>query len=139
MDSNNLWRFCAVGNITAQHEGEDGRVFFGTKNFSGGTKVYIDDKTWGLNEGKITVMGRSRHRRYVTESVDINLIENVRLQRVFKPSVLELMDRLEWMEGWVWRYRTAQDRKEVQAFVEMWKNMVGDKYYDKEEQKEVTT
>ena len=114
-----------MGNITAQHVGEDGRVFFGTKNFSGGTKVYIYDKTWGLNEGKITVMGRSRHRRYVTESVDINLIENVRLQRVFKPAVLELMDYLEAMEGCIWSGRTAKDRKEVKAFVEIWKKTVG--------------
>ena len=125
MDSNNVWRFCAVGNITAQHEGEDRQVFFGTKKFSGGTKVYIYDKTWGLNEGKITVMGRSRFGRYAIESVDVNLIENVRLQRVFKPAVLELMDRLEAMEGCIWRGRTAKDRKEVKAFVEMWKKTEG--------------
>lgn len=125
MDLNNTWRFCAVGNIKAQHEGEDGQIFYGTKNFSGGTKVYIYDKTWGLNEGKITVVGRSRFGRYAIESVDINLIENVRLQRVFKPGVLEMMDRLEAMEGCIWRCRTSKDRKEVTAFVETWKMTVG--------------
>ena len=123
---NQCWStdLCAVGNIKAQHEGEDGQIFYGTKNFSGGTKVYIDDKTWGLNIGKITVLGRNRYGRYVTESVDVRLIENVRLQRVFKPGVLEIMDRLEAMDGWIWRCRTSQDRKEVKAFVEMWKNDV---------------
>ena len=124
MDSNNAWRFCVVGNIKVQHEGEDGQIFYGTKSFSGGTKVYIYDKTWGLNVGKITVLGRNRYGRYVIESVDINLIENVRLKRVFKPGVLETMDRLEYMEGWIWRYRTAQDRKEVTAFVETWNKTV---------------
>lgn len=120
---NKEWRFCAVGNIKAQHVGEDGKVFYGTKKFSGGTKVYIDDRTWGLNEGKISLIGLNRFGRYEIDSVDIGLIENVRLQCVFKPTVLKIMSYEEWMEGWEWRGRTAQDKREINAFVEMWKQL----------------
>lgn len=36
------------------------------------------------------------------------------------------MDHIEWMDDWKWRERTAQDKKEIKAFVEMWKKIVGD-------------
>ncbi len=120
MEVNNKWRFCAVGNITTQHTDEAGTVLYGTKAFSGGTKVYIDDRTWGLNDGKISVIGLNRFGRYTTESVPVDLVENVRTQRVFKPKVLEMMYYLETMDGWPWRGRTAEDRKAVKAFVEKW-------------------
>ena len=120
MDVNNNWRFCVVGNIKAQHTDETGKVLYGTKAFSGKTKVYIDDKTCGLNDGCISVIGLNRFGRYVTESVPVGLIENVRLQRIFKPKVLEIMDYLEVMDGWPWRGRTAEDRKAVKTFVEKW-------------------
>ena len=120
MDASNNWRFCAVGNIKVQHTDESGAVLYGTKAFSGGTKVYIDDKTWGLNDGRISVIGLNRFGRYTTESVPVGLIENVRIQRIFKPKVLEIMDYLETMDGWPWRGRTAEDRKAVKTFVEQW-------------------
>ena len=120
MDVNNNWRFCVVGNIKAQHTDETGKVLYGTKAFSGGTKVYIDDKTCGLNDGRISVIGLNRFGRYTTESVPVNLIENVRIQRVFKPKVLEIMNYLEVMDGCPWRDRTAEDRKAVKTFVEKW-------------------
>lgn len=120
VDVNNNWRFCAVGNIKLQHTDENGTVFYGSKAFSGRTKVYMDDRTWGLNDGQISVIGLNRFGRYVIESVPVDLIENVRAQRVFKPKVLEIINHLEILEGWPWRGRTAEDRKAVKRFVEMW-------------------
>lgn len=72
------WRFCAVGNIIAQHLDQEGVVRYGTKAFTGGTKVYIYDKSDGLNEGKITVIGKNRFKKYAIESVEKQYIENVR-------------------------------------------------------------
>ena len=114
------WRFCAVGNIVAQHVDADGKILYGTRAFSGGTKVYINDFTYGLNPGRITVIGQNRHGRIATESVPNDLIENVREQRIFCPRVLKVMDYLEIMDGWTWRRRTAKDKREVQAFVNRW-------------------
>lgn len=120
MDTNNSWRFCAVGNIKSQHTDKDGQVFYGTKAFSGGTKVYIDDRTYPVNGESVSVIGLNRFGRYAVESVPINLIENVRIQRVFKPTVLKMMDYLEVMDGWSWRGRTAEDRKALHAFISTW-------------------
>ncbi len=122
MDVNETWRFCVVGNIKTQHADENGKILYGTKAFSGGTKVYIDDRTGGLNAEEISVIGRNRFGRYTIERVSVDLIENVRAQRVFKPKVLEIMHYLEIMEGWPWRGRTAEDRKAVKAFAETWNN-----------------
>ena len=119
MNDNKAWRFCAVGNIKKQHI-ENGEVFYGTKAFVGGAKVYICDATLGVNKGEISVLGLNRFRRYAVEGVPINLIENVRLQRIFKPGVLEVMDGLTAMDGWVWRGRTAEERRILKAFVENW-------------------
>ena len=123
MSENNNWRFCAVGNVKAQHTDENGKVLYGTKAFPGGAKVYIDDKTWGLNEGYISVLGLNRFKHYAVESIPVELIENVRLQRIYKPTVLEIMDHLENSDGWVWRGRTVADRKEITDFVRMWNNL----------------
>ena len=120
MDVNDNWRFCVVGNIKVRHKDETGKVLYGTKAFSGGTKVYIDDRTWGLNDGHISVIGLNRFGRYTVESIPVDLVENVRAQRVFKPKVLKIMRYLEAMDGWPWRGRTAEDRKAVKAFVEKW-------------------
>ena len=75
-------RFCVVGNIIAQHIDADGKLLYGSKAFSSGTKVYIDDLTYNLNQGRVSVIGQNRFGRYVVESVPNDLIENVRAQRV---------------------------------------------------------
>ena len=122
MDGNKNWRFCAVGNIKAQHTDENGKILYGTKAFSSGTKVYIDDKICGLNEGNISVIGLNRFGKYAVEGVPVDLIENVRVQRIFKPNVIKMMDYLEVVDGWAWRGKTAEDKKSLDAFVEMWNN-----------------
>ena len=124
MDDNNSknWRFCAVGNITAQHTDKDGNVYYGTKAFVGGTKVYIDDRPWDFNKGRANGIGLNRFKRYAVESVPTNLIENIRIQKVYKPTVLQIMSHLEALDGWPWRGRTANDRKELAAFVETLQN-----------------
>jgi len=118
------WRFCIVGNIKKQHTDENGEVLYGTKAFVGGTKVYIDDRGRGLNQGKITVIGLNRFKRYAVESVPVDLIENIRIQRIFKPTVIEIMDYLEFAEGCKWRGRTAEDKRELMAFLEEWKRVL---------------
>ena len=119
MNTNTDWRFCAVGNIKPQHTDENGKILYGTKAFAGRTKVYIDDKTWRLEDESVSVIGLNRFGRYAIERVPINLIENIRLQRIYKPIVLRVMDNVEILDGWVWRGRTVADRKEITSFVKM--------------------
>lgn len=119
---NSNWRFCVVGNIVKTHTGEDGTVFYGTKAFTGGTKVYLDDSSYLLERGLVSVIGLNRFKKYIVDIVPVELIENVRVQRIYKPTVLKIMDHLEALDGWVWRKRTAEDKRAVKAFAEWWKN-----------------
>ena len=121
MDQDKQWRFCVAGNIVKSHLDEEGVLRYGTKAFTGGTKVYLDGKGWKELPSTISVIGQNRFGRYVLEWVPMELIENVRCQRVFKRTVLNIMDYLERMENWSWWQRTAADRREAEAFAERFK------------------
>ena len=117
---NRNWQFGVVGNIVKQHLDIEGVVRYGTKAFTGGTKVYIDGKGWNSDRDTVSVIGRNRFGRYVIESVPVSLIENVRTQRIYKPTVIEIMDYEEAVEGWTWWKRTSADRKD--AGDKIWKS-----------------
>ena len=81
MENEQNWRFCAVGNIVKSHLDEEGVQRYGTKAFTGGTKVYLGGKclTSIVPElSEIGVIGLNRFGKYVVEHVPIQLIENVR-------------------------------------------------------------
>lgn len=118
MENDQNWRFCIVGNVVQQHTDENGQVLYGTKAFTGGTKLYIDDRAWNLDRGSVSVIGLNRFGHYAVEWIPVELIENLRIQRVFKPTVLEIMNYLEKADGWLWRGRTAEDRRALVAFAE---------------------
>ena len=114
------WRFCVVGNIVKQHQGEDGNAYYGTKQFVGGTKVYIADYHTNWIERTVSVIGLNRFHRFEMERISIDLIENVRVQTVFKPKVLQIMRGSAIIDGYHWRGRTAEDRRTVEAYVKEW-------------------
>ena len=113
------WRFGVVGNIVKTHTDENGNVFSGTKAFTGGTKVYIDGKHWEFDRlgTSVSVIGLNRFGKYEVTNVPMELIENVRCQRIYKPTVLSIMNSLEATDGWDWWKNKAEDRKETEAFV----------------------
>ena len=124
VDANNEqdWRFCVVGNIVRTHPDEEGITRYGTKAFAGGAKVYLDARTWLRREyskEEITVIGKNRFGRYEIQAVPLAYIENIRTSRVFKPTVLKILDHVEWMDGWHWWGRTSDDRREAKEFVKM--------------------
>lgn len=118
-DSKN-WRFGVAGNIVGRHTDTDGNVYYGTKAFTPGTKVYLDGKHWSIEQNTISVIGRNRFGKKVVESIDVNLIENVRIQRIFDPKILTILDYLEAIDGWAWWGKNSYDRKEVNLFVKNW-------------------
>ena len=111
------WRFGVVGNIVSEHTDENGNVYYGTKAFTPGTKVYINGKFWDYQRTEISVIGKNRFGRVVLETIPINLIENIRTQRIYTPHVLEIIDYLRVVEGWEWWERTTADRKDTEFFV----------------------
>ena len=117
---NNNGRFCVVGNVSKQHKGEDGKTYYGTKAFKGGTKIYIYSTYWYEGKKDIAVIALNRFGRFIFESVPVDLIENVRVKTVFEPKVLELMEADEVCEGMEWLGRTKADKRRAEQFVEMW-------------------
>lgn len=122
MENTENWRFGVVGNIIGAHKDSNGNVYYGTKAFTPGTKVYLDGKYWSKEHSTINVIGHNRFGRTVCESVDVNLIENVRAKRIFNPQILEMLDYFEVMEGWDWWGQSSCDRKGVKQFIKDWAN-----------------
>ena len=115
------WRFGVVANITEYHIGKDGKQYRGTKPFTVGTKVYLGGKNWNNKLGSIGVIARNRFGRIVLEWIPVDCLENVRTQRIYKPHVLEIINREELIEGCEWWKKTASDRKGTEQFVKNWK------------------
>ena len=131
MDSDKMWRFCVCGNIVLSHTGEDGKTYYGTKAFSGGTKVYIDGKgSTDIIGNTIQVIGMNRFGHYAIEYIDPALIENIRFQIIRKRTVLRIMEHMEIMEGYSYWGRTASDKREAKAFADRWNKGCFRKEYD---------
>ncbi len=110
------WRWCLVGNIVETHEyGEDHEMKTGSKHFAPGAKVFMAPVRWGDGYERISVIGKPRKKQnYVEVIMRSELIENLRMQRVYKPAVLRRMDRSECH----WWGNTDQDRDEIIEYLE---------------------
>lgn len=134
-DSENRWRIGVVGNIVREHISADGTLWHGTRDFSGGTKVYIDGKNWyNYPRSEISVIGLARYKKYRVSSVDPALIENVRFQIIRKREVLNILDGEETLDGWYWWGRTADDKREAKKFVSNWESVVLESIANKEKE-----
>ena len=115
------WRFGVVGNIVPTHQDEHGKTLYGTKEFTGGTKVYIDGKNWyNYPRTQIVVIGLNRFKKYSIASVSPELIENVRFQLIRRMQVLNIIENEAALDGWHWWGKTSADKKEARYFVENW-------------------
>ncbi|MCH5180161.1 MAG: hypothetical protein J1F32_02985 [Erysipelotrichales bacterium] len=120
MEEKTEWKFGVAANIVHSHTDEDGNVYYGTKAFTPGTKVYLDGKFWNSKSDDIFVIGRNRFGRFVHERVPVALLENVRTQRIYHPKVLKIMKHLEFLDGWEWWENTIEDKKDTKRFVKEW-------------------
>ena len=113
------WRWCLVGNIVKTREyGEDREIKYGTKGFSGGTKVYLAPIQWGDGYERVVVLGKPRHKHGLAEMViPLKHFENYRLKKVFEPNVLERMNKSDY--SW-WENRDA-DREGIEGIL-TWAN-----------------
>ena len=116
-----------MGNILHTHLDDNGKTLYGTKEFVGGTKVYIDGKNWyNYPRTKIVVIGLNRFHRYEIASISPELIENVRFQLIRKKPVLDILSHEERDEGWYWWGKTSTDKKEAMEFVDNWERIVAE-------------
>ena len=87
------WLYCLVGNIVEKHEyGENKEIKYGTKHFSGGTKVYCYPGKWGDGYENIYVIGKPRNGfKLIKVVMRREYIENFRLKKVFNKKVIKEM------------------------------------------------
>ena len=92
------WVWCLVGNIVESHEfGENKILLTGTKQFRPGAKVYMAPSNWGDGYENIVVIGRPRHSRHYIEIIMRSAyIENYRIQKVYTPFLLKMMENSEF-------------------------------------------
>ena len=105
------WRWCLVGNIVKSHKyGEEHEIRTGTKQFMPGAKIYLAPIQWGDGYEKVVVIGKPRHRHGLIEIVmHRKYITGYRLQKVFRPAVLDRMEKSEYS----WWSDTDADRDKI--------------------------
>lgn len=106
-----IW--CLVGNIVEEQVyGMEKERRHGTKNFSPGTKVYCFNTEWGDGYENIRVIGRHKViKRNVCIIIRAKHITNWRLQKVYRPYVLKVMQ--SHYRGWTNSDRDKADIMEM--------------------------
>lgn len=91
------WVWCLVGNVVKSHKyGEEKEVRTGTKQFRPGAKVLMAPPNWGDGYEKAVVIGCPRNsKRYMEAILRSEYVENYRVQKVFAPFILKMMDSSE--------------------------------------------
>lgn len=122
-ENNYTWRWCLVGNIVEKHTyGEEHEIRYGSKHFSGGTKVYIAPAQWGDGMENVVVIGLSRYsRQFIEVVIPSKLIENVRLGKVYKPVLLKRM----YESSYRWWDNSDNDRDSIITYIESRANRLG--------------
>lgn len=92
------WQWCLVGNIVEEHEyGEEHVIKHGTKHFRPNAKVFINLVYGGMGHENILVIGVPRHlKKYIEVVIRRKYVCNFRVQKVYKPAVLKLMNNSVW-------------------------------------------
>ena len=92
------WQWCLVGNIVESHEyGEEHIIKYENKQFRPNAKVFINLVYGGMGHENILVIGTPRHSSKYTEiTIARKYVHNFRVQKVFKPAVLDKMKRSDW-------------------------------------------
>lgn len=103
------WRWCLAGNIIKEHlYGVEKEVRYGTKHFVPGAKVYC---SIAFNDpDRLVVIGTPRHSRKLIEVIiERRKVENLRIQKCFKPAVLQVMKQRHF----AWWGNTDSDHEEI--------------------------
>ena len=92
------WQWCLVGNIVEENQyGENHELRYGNKQFRPNAKVFVNLVYGGLGHESILVIGMPRHSyKYIEIVIARKYVENFRLQKVFKPTVLKRMNQSKW-------------------------------------------
>ena len=72
------WRYCIADNIKQIYTNDNGNIWYGTKIFPGGRKIYISNRYCKETE-EIVVMGLNRFKsKYDWGWIPLDCVENIR-------------------------------------------------------------
>ena len=95
--------------------GEEKEIKRGTKHFTGGTKVCLAPIQWGDGYERVVVIGIARKsRKYIEVVMQKKYIENFRMQKIYKPTIIRKMIDSEHS----WWGDTDDDQKEIKEYLE---------------------
>lgn len=112
IESSMEWRWALVGNIVHEHEFGDNCILrLGTKHFAPGAKVYCGKAFNGDGYENIVVIGKQRKSsKYIELIMSRFLIENFRLQKIYKPVIL---NKMAYPEGHSFWENTDEDKETI--------------------------
>jgi hypothetical protein len=115
-----LW--CVVANVKKQrpfgHGGAETKI--GTRQFRGGTKVYIAGCYAGNCQSVVAIGLHRKSRRFITCVVHVKLVENFRVKLVYHPKVIEMIKQDE--RCW---FQTKEDAEKWAAAFPEWQKLWG--------------
>ena len=88
--------WCVVANVKREHpfgEGEDVKV--GTRQFRGGTKVYVGGCYPGPCDGVVCIGLHRKSRKFITCVVSVTHVENFRPMVAYHPEVVRRLQEDE--------------------------------------------
>lgn len=117
LEKGHKWCWCLVGNIVKEHEfGEDKEIKSGTKHFVAGAKVCLASAQWGDGYERIVAIGVARKsRKYIEVVMQEKYVENFRMQKIYKPSIIRRMTNSEY----TWWSDSDDDSMEIIQYLEM--------------------
>ena len=112
------WCWALVANVikTPHPYGPDHEMRYGTKNFLPGAKVYCGCSMWGDGYERIAVIGAQRQshgRKYRSVIMKRCMLENFRIQKVYKKSVVTAMKDSYYS----WWGKSDKDREEILSYL----------------------
>lgn len=81
--------WCVIANVKRDHGAEERS---GTRQFRGGTKIYIAGCYAGTCNGVVAIGLQRKSRKFITCVVSVNHVENFRVKLVYHPKVLDLIE-----------------------------------------------
>jgi len=109
------FEYCLVGNIVEKHYfGQDKEIKYGSKHFSGGTKVYIFPMFGGGGHEQIRVIGIPRKRyKMLDVIIPSKHLTNVRVKKIYK---LDLKEKIA--ENFYYSRRKEEGERELTSLME---------------------
>ena len=116
--SEGLW--CVVANVKKQHPFGPGgaETTSGTRQFRGGTKVYIAGCYAGMCDSVVAIGLHRKSRRFITCVIRVKLVENFRAKLVYHPRVIEIIKQ----DARCW-FRTKEDAETWAAAFPKWQKL----------------